>query len=425
MDTINRLESEVRGYVRSFPTTFSTAKGSHITDEAGADYLDFFGGAGALNYGHNHAVMQAALVDYIQADGITHGLDLATTEKVRFMETFEDVIMKPRGLNYKIQFPGPTGTNSVEAALKLARKVKGRNGVLYFTNGYHGMTLGALSVTGNASKRAGAGVSLSDTMPLPYCNYYGDGRDTAADFEAMLENTSSGMEKPAAVILETVQGEGGVNVADFEWLRRIEKLCHDHDMLLIVDDIQAGVGRTGPFFSFEPSGIKPDIVTLSKSLSGLGLPLAITLIRPDLDVWSPGEHNGTFRGNNHAFVTATAALKHFWQDDAFEKETLRKGKMMRTRIEKIIADHPGLKAEVRGRGMFLGIDCERPELADEIAVACFERQLLMETAGAQDNVVKFMLPLTTTDAEIEAGLAIVSEAIATVLEKHGELRGVA
>jgi len=425
MDTINRLESEVRGYVRSFPTTFHTAKGSHIVAEDGTNYLDFFGGAGALNYGHNHKVMQDALVDYIQADGITHGLDLATAEKVRFMETFEDVIMKPRGLDYKIQFPGPTGTNSVEAALKLARKVKGRHGVLYFTNGYHGMTLGSLSVTGNASKRAGAGVSLSDTTPLPYCNYYGDGRDTVADVEMMLENTSSGLEKPAAVILETVQGEGGVNVADHDWLQRIEKLCHAHDMLLIVDDIQAGVGRTGPFFSFEPAGIKPDIVTVSKSLSGLGLPLAITLIRPELDVWDPGEHNGTFRGNNHAFVTATAAIKHFWQDDAFEKETLRKGQMMKTRIEKIVADRAGLKAQVRGRGMFLGIDFEQAELADEVAAACFQRQLLMETAGAQDNVLKFMLPLTTTDDEIEHGLTMVAEAIDAVMAKHGLQRGAA
>ncbi|HLQ84832.1 MAG TPA: diaminobutyrate--2-oxoglutarate transaminase [Salinisphaeraceae bacterium] len=424
METINRLESEVRGYVRSFPVEFASASGSRITAADGTVYLDFFGGAGALNYGHNEATMKAALIDYLQADGIAHGLDLATTEKIRFLETFEEVIMQPRGLDYKIQFPGPTGTNAVEAALKLARKVKERHSVLYFTNGYHGMTLGSLSVTGNASKRAGAGVSLSDTMPLPYSDYYGDGRDTAADFQALLENTSSGVEKPAAVILETVQGEGGVNVADYAWLQRIEKLCREHDILLIVDDIQAGVGRTGPFFSFEPAGIKPDIVTLSKSLSGMGLPFAVTLLRPDLDAWDPGEHNGTFRGNNHAFVTATVALERYWRDDKFEQETLRKGEMMRQRIEKIVADS-GLKAEVRGRGMFLGIDCENPALADKIAAACFERKLLMETAGANDNVVKFMLPLTTTDAEIEEGLDIVAAAIQDVLRAEGLVRGVA
>lgn len=425
MELINRLESEVRGYVRSFPTVFTSAKGSRITDESGATYLDFFGGAGALNYGHNDDVMKAALLDYIQSDGITHGLDFATTEKIAFMQTFEDVIMKPRGMDYKIQFPGPTGTNAVEAALKLARKVKGRNGVLYFTDGYHGMTLGALSVTGNASKRAGAGVSLSDTTPLPFCNFYRDGRNTAADLEAMLRDSSSGLEKPAAIILETVQGEGGINVADYEWLQHIERLCRDHDMLLIVDDIQAGVGRTGPFFSFELAGIRPDIITLSKSLSGYGLPLAITLMRPELDIWSPGEHNGTFRGNNHAFVTATAALNHFWKDDAFEKDILRKGEYMRERLEKIVAANAGLKAEVRGRGLFIGVDCEDADLADEITDACFERRLLMETAGPRDSVIKFMLPLTTNDAEIEEGLGIVEAAIQAVLEKHGLIKGVA
>src|SRR5699024_6202586 len=216
-----------------------------------------------------------------------------------------------------------------------------------------------------------------------------------------------------------------VNVADFEWLQRIEKLCHAHDMLLIVDDIQAGVGRTGPFFSFEPAGIKPDIVPVSKSLSGLGLPLAIMLIKPELDVWDPGEHNGTFRGNNHAFVTATAAINQFWRDDAFEKETLRKGKMMKTRIEQIVADKAGLKAQVRGRGMFIGIDFEQAELADEVAAECFKHKLLMETAGAQDNVLKFMLPLTTTDDEIEQGLAIVDAAVDTVMAEHGLQRGAA
>lgn len=424
METINRLESEVRGYVRGFPTVFTTAKGSHMTDEHGNVYLDFFGGAGVLNYGHNNEVMKAALLDYIQADNICHGLDMATDEKRTFLKTFEEVIMKPRGMEYKIQFPGPTGTNAVEAALKLARKVKGRSGVLYFTDGYHGMTLGALAVTGNASKRGGAGVNLADATAMPYCDYFRDGRNTAADLEYLLNDTSSGLEKPAAIILETVQGEGGINIASDEWLQHIERLCREHDMLLIVDDIQAGVGRTGPFFSFEPSGIKPDIITLSKSLSGFGLPLAITMIRPDLDIWAPGEHNGTFRGNNHAFVTAVAALNQYWRDDAFEKDVLRKGEIMRTRLREIVDANPGLKAEVRGKGMFIGVDCEDAEIADEVAAECFKRHLLLETAGPKDSVLKFMQALTTTDADLDEGMQIVSDAIMAVLQKHG-LQGVA
>ena len=425
MEIINRLESEVRGYVRSFPTTFTTAKANWMTAEDGSKYLDFFGGAGALNYGHNDDVMKKALLEYIESDGVTHGMDMATVAKQKFLQTFEDVIMKPRNMEYKIQFPGPTGTNAVEAALKIARKVKGRDRVLFFTNAYHGMTLGALAVTGNESKRAGAGVSLDHTSPVPFSGYFGEGRDTADDLEMMLSNSSSGLEKPAAIILETVQGEGGINVADFDWLRKIEKLCREHDMLLIVDDIQAGVGRTGPFFSFEPAGISPDIITVSKSLSGYGTPLAITMIKPEYDIWEPGEHNGTFRGFNHAFVTATAALEHYWKDDKLEKSVLRMSDRMKERINALLAAHPAFKAEIRGRGFFLGIDCEQAELADEVAAECFKNHLICETAGPDDNVIKMMPPLISPDEDIEKGLDIMEAAIKTVLGKHGLLNDAA
>lgn len=425
MEIINRLESEVRGYVRSFPTVFTHSKANWMTNEDGVKYLDFFGGAGAMNYGHNDEVMKKALLEYIERDGVTHGMDMATDAKIEFLKTFEDVIMKPRNMDYKIQFAGPTGTNAVEAALKIARKVKGRDRVLFFTNAYHGMTLGALAVTGNASKRAGAGVCLCHSTPMPYSNYFGEGRDTADDLDKMLSNSSSGLEKPAAIILETVQGEGGINVAEFEWLKKIEKLCRKHDMLLIVDDIQAGVGRTGPFFSFEPAGISPDIITLSKSLSGYGTPLAITMIKPEYDIWEPGEHNGTFRGFNHAFVTAIAALNHYWKDDKLEKSVLRMSDRIKERVNGILAAHPAFKAEIRGRGFFLGIDCEQAELADEIAGECFANQLICETAGPNDNVVKMMPPLISPDADIEHGLDILEKAIHTVLEKHGLLNNAA
>ena len=424
METINRLESEVRGYVRSFPKVFSTGKANWMTAEDGTQYLDFFSGAGAINYGHNDDVMKKALLDYIESDGVTHGLDMATDAKIRFLETFENVIMKPRGMDYKIQFPGPTGTNAVEAALKIARKVKKRDRVLFFTNAYHGMTLGALAVTGNASKRAGAGVCLCHSSPVPFSGYFGPDRDTADDLRMLLENSSSGYEKPAAIIVETVQGEGGINVADFDWLKKIETLCRDHDMLLIVDDIQAGVGRTGPFFSFEPAGISPDIITVSKSLSGYGTPLAITMIKPEYDIWEPGEHNGTFRGFNHAFVTAIAALEHYWKDDKLEKDVLRMGDRIKERLDGIISQ-TGFKAEVRGRGFFIGIDCEQHELADEIAAECFKHHLILETAGADDNVIKVMPPLISPDDDIEKGLDTLEQAIHTVLDKHGLLSNAA
>ncbi len=211
--------------------------------------------------------------------------------------------------------------------------------------------------------------------------------------ERFLEDRGSGVAIPAAMILETVQGEGGINAARFEWLQRIETICKRWGILLIVDDVQAGVGRTGTFFSFEKAGIKPDIVCMSKSIGGYGLPLAITLIRPELDIWEPGEHNGTFRGNNHAFVTATAALS-YWKDDSFEKSIQEKSEHIYTFLEDIVAKYPEIKGEVRGRGFMVGIVSEIDGLASQVAAEAFKRGLIMETAGPNDEVFKLFPPLT-------------------------------
>jgi diaminobutyrate--2-oxoglutarate aminotransferase len=285
---IDQHESAVRGYSRNFPTTFETARGAWITDIEGRRYLDFFAGAGSLNYGHNHPALKSALQDHIERDGITHSLDMYSVARERFLESFHERILAPRGLEYRVQFPGPTGTNAVEAALKLARKNTGRTGVVFFTNAFHGMTLGSLAVTGNAGKRASAAQPLANATPMPFDGYLGDDVDTVDYLRRMIEDRGSGLDLPAAVIVETIQGEGGVNVASDEWLRKLARLCYEHDIVLIVDDIQAGCGRTGDFFSFESAGIRPDIVTLSKSLSGYGLPLSVVLIRPELDTWSAG-----------------------------------------------------------------------------------------------------------------------------------------
>lgn len=318
LSTFETRESAVRSYIRSWPTVFTRAKGHLLWDEDGREYVDFFAGAGALNYGHNDPAMQDALVDYVRSDGPIHSLDMATTAKRTFLDRFHEVILGPRGLDYLVQFPGPTGTNAVEAALKLARKVTGRGLVVGFTNGFHGMTLGSLAVTGNDMKRGGSGVPLGNATSLPYDGFLGIDGDSIDVIDRLVRSSGSGLDLPAAFIVETVQGEGGVNVASDAFMQRLRALCDRHEILLIVDDIQMGCGRTGPFFSFERTGIRPDIVTLSKSISGSGLPLALTLFGPKLDVWLPGEHNGTFRGNNPAFVTAAVALER-WRDDAFER----------------------------------------------------------------------------------------------------------
>ena len=405
-DVFAALESEVRSYCRAWPTVFTRARGAVVEDEAGDRYVDFFSGAGGLNYGHNPPELIEALIEYLRADGILHSLDMSTAAKRGFLTRFHELILAPRGMDYRIQFPGPTGTNAVEAALKLARKVSGRETVVSFTNAFHGMTLGALAVSANPNKRQAAGVPLQHTATAPYDGQL-DGADSIAVLDAMLSSEGGA----AAVIVETVQGEGGLHTASTEWLQRLEACCRRRGALLIVDDIQAGCGRTGTFFSFEPAGISPDIICLSKSISGSGLPMALTLIRPELDIWRPGEHNGTFRGNNAAFVTAAAALE-WWRDDALSGEVRCKAARVRAELDSIAAEQEELRAAPRGRGLLQGLHTPLPNLAGEIAAAAFNRGLLVETSGANDDVVKLMPPLTIPYDELEAGLAILRASVA-------------
>ncbi len=412
LEIYERRESGVRSYSRDMPRQFGRAENVWMYDENGGRYLDFLSGCSTLNYGHNHPLLKQALLDYIADDGITHSLDLHTEAKAAFLTAMDDIILKPRGLDYRMMFPGPTGTNAVEAALKLARKVTGRELVIAFTNGFHGMTLGALACTGNAGKRAGAGVPLSHVSHEPYDGYYGPDVDTAALLDQRLSDPSSGLDEPAAILVETIQGEGGLNSASDKWLRDIAAVAKRHGALLIIDDIQAGCGRTGSFFSFDAVGIRPDIVTLAKSLSGMGLPFALTLFRPELDQWSPGEHNGTFRGNNHAFVTATAALKHFWTTDDFAKDIERRGDFLGRELERIASDF-GLS--VRGRGMMRGLNAGTGVLAAEITSAAFEKGLIIETSGADSEIVKILAPLIIDDEVLAHGLSILESCVRSSL----------
>ncbi len=415
MSIFEELESEVRSYSRGWPVVFDRAQGSYLYDEDGKAYLDFFAGAGALNYGHNNPALKRALIDYIARDGVTHALDMFTVAKRDFLQTFQEKILQPRDLDYKVVFPGPGGANAVEAALKLARKVTGKESVINFTNAFHGMTLGALSVTGNSMKRGGAGVPLVHATPMPYDNYFDGSIPDFLYFEKLLEDSGSGLNEPAAVIVEGVQGEGGINAARIEWLKALDDLCKKHGILLILDDVQMGCGRTGPFFSFEDAGIKPDIVCLSKSIGGYGIPMALTLIRPDLDVWEPGEHNGTFRGISPAFVTATEALRVYWSDDELEKSTKAKGERIAAAFQGIVEAYPDANLFAKGRGLARGIEFANGDLAGKVCAAAFERGLLMETSGPDGEVMKVLPPLTLTDDELTKGLAIIDEAVAAVL----------
>ncbi|WP_440995292.1 diaminobutyrate--2-oxoglutarate transaminase [Arhodomonas sp. SL1] len=419
MEAINRYESEVRSYVRSFPTVFEKARGSYLYNTDGTAYLDFFAGASVMNYGHNHPELKKALIDYLEGDNITHSLDMASVARAEFLQAYYDIILAPRGMNHRIQIPGPTGTNAVESALKIARKAKQREGFVAFTNAFHGMTLGSLSVTGNQFKRDGAGVPLSNTASMPYDSYFGDEFDTIDYFEKMLADGGSGVGIPAGVIVETVQAEGGVRVASGEWLRKLQALCRQHDMLFIIDDIQTGNGRTGAYFSFEDFDLDPDVITVSKSLAGYGLPLSIVLVKPEFDIWEPGEHNGTFRGFNPALVTARRALELFWRDDAFARETRRKGEKIRAWLEDLVQRHPEAKGEVRGRGMMQGVEFEDQELAGAISQRSFAHRLIIETAGPNDEVLKLLPPLTIEEEDLDKGLAIIEQAMGEALAERG------
>lgn len=415
LDVFEKYESEVRSYSRSFPTVFKKAKGYKIWDIDNKEYIDFFAGAGTLNYGHNNDNMKKLLIEYLEDDCITHSLDMATVARANFLERFNEVILKPRNLNYKVMFPGPTGTNSVESALKLARKVTGREKVISFTNAFHGMTIGSLSVTGNAFKRIGAGVPLNNSISMPFDNYLENGCSISY-LEQFLKDNGSGLDLPAAIILETVQGEGGINAASFEWLKEIERICERFDILLIVDDIQAGCGRTGSFFSFEPAGIEPDIVCLSKSIGGYGLPMSLTLFKKKYDIWEPAEHNGTFRGNNLAFIAATEAL-NYWETDEFSAQIKEKSEMMSDFIQHVVNQYQGLNAEKRGRGLMQGVACHKDGLSEKICSEAFKRGLLMETSGPSDEVFKFLPPLIIDKQGLKQGFAVVEESIQAVLNE--------
>jgi diaminobutyrate-2-oxoglutarate transaminase len=407
MDIFETRESVVRSYCRAWPVVFDRAAGSWLYDEQDHGYLDFFTGAGTLNYGHNNPALKQVLLDYLNDDRVVHSLDMYTSAKREFLTVFDEQVLRPRKLDYRVQFPGPGGTNAVEAALKLARKVTGRTGIVAFTNAFHGMTLGALSVTGSGYHRRAAGVPLEYTVPMPF-------NQPLIWLERVLTDPGSGVSKPAAVIVETVQGEGGINVASPEWLRGLASLCQRHDMLLIVDDVQMGCGRTGPFFSFEQAGIVPDLVCLSKSISGYGLPMALTLIRAELDIWEPGEHNGTFRGFNPAMVTATAALRTYWADDSLERHTILKGHQVEETLTAISDSVPGTPPTVRGRGLAYGLQFENGDLAGKVATAAFERGLLVETAGPHGEVVKLMPPLIIDESELDQGLSLLADAVRSV-----------
>lgn len=417
MDTsvFESYESEVRSYCRHFPTVFTKAKGAYFYDEDGRKYIDFFCGAGAVNYGHNNPEIKQKLIDYLNSDGVMHALDMYTVPKREFIATFEEKVLQPRGLEYKIQFPGPTGTNANEAALKLARKYTGRQNVFAFMGAFHGMTLGSLALTTDKGSRKGAGVPLNNVTFIP-APYMFPELDTIAYMQRLLDDDHSGIEKPAAVFLETIQAEGGIHVFSVEFLQALREFCTKNEILMVVDDVQVGCCRSGTFFSFERAGIQPDIVTMSKSIGGYGLPLAVTLIKPSIDVWTPGEHNGTFRGNQLAFVAAKGGLEYMLSHKV-EEQVQKKSALIKEFLEKEVISQDS-RLQLRGIGMIWGVEFENIPivgLADRVIEQCFSHGLIIEGAGRKNSVVKLMPPLVISEEDLLAGMQIIKRSVQEVL----------
>jgi diaminobutyrate-2-oxoglutarate transaminase len=401
-------ESNVNTYARVFPTTFQSAEGDILIDSTGKKYLDFFCGAGALNYGHNHPGMKQAITSFLESNAIVHCLDMNSVVKKNFLDKFNAVILKPRGLNYKVQFAGPTGTNAVEAAVKLARIATGRKKVVSFTQSFHGMTATSLALSGCLEDKHHVNPS-QDIVVFPYDQFLGKDVDTAAYLEKMIATAGTGVGLPAAIIMETVQAEGGVNVASNKWLQDIRKFTRKHGILMIVDDIQVGCGRTGNFFSFERAGIVPDVVLLSKSISGFGLPLSLVLIKPEWDVWKPGEHNGTFRSNNLSLCTATEALE-FWKTGDLERSMSAKTRLIGNTLHEL-KKNSHLIVDIRGIGLIWGIEFVNGEIADAIAGNLFNQGMLIETCGNDGQVIKLLPPLTISMKNLEIGLSKLADNI--------------
>jgi len=417
------VESNARTYPRRLPVVIASARGVKVRDVDGREYFDCLAGAGALALGHGHPVVVEAIRKTLEEGAPLQTLDLPTPLKDRFVRTLFDSLPPQWLSGYKIHFCGPSGSDAVEAALKLVRIATGRRGVFAFHGAYHGMTLGSMSVAGDTTPKRALGGFAAEVQFLPFPSEYrcpfGLGGEAGAEMgarflERLLEDPNSGLLTPAAVILEIVQGEGGVNVASTTWLRRIREITARHGVLLVIDEVQTGLARTGCLYAFNHAGIEPDVLVLSKAVGG-GLPLATILYRRELDVWGPGAHAGTFRGNQLAFATGTATIRYILENQ-LERQVENVGAHLRGLLGQI-ARETECVGDVRGLGLMVGVEiCEprnsivsagrkppaaSPERAMRIQDECLRRGLIIELGGRNNSVVRFLPPLIATRSEVE------------------------
>jgi diaminobutyrate-2-oxoglutarate transaminase len=412
VNILERYESVSQNYVRNSRIAFDKAIGSELFDESGARYIDFYSSSGTLSFGHNNSGVRDALVRYLSEDRIVQSSDKTSVAKRNFVEEFVKRVLAPRGLDYRILFTDPAAGTAAELALRLARPFKNRTNVIAFTNASHGLTDGSLSVVSKHLTRHQSLGVRANTIFMPYCGYFGENTDTVAYLRRYLTDSASGLELPAAVIVETVQVHGGVHVASVAWLKELEKLCREFEILLIVDETHTGCGRVGPYFSFEIAGLDPDMVVVPNAIGG-GLPMSVLLLRPELDFWRPGEQVGTFQGDSLAFVAATELLSQW--SDARSKTVERYSAMLAQELSAFAIRFPNRAVGVRGKGMIWGVDLGRPGSAAVVSAWALERGLIVEPARLRDEVLLVLPALTIDESILREGLSRLAQVVSAFL----------
>lgn len=434
LDRQNQTESNARTYPRKFPIAIQQAKGSYLIDVEGNKYLDFLCGAGTLALGHNDEEVNRAMVNLLTNDFPLHTLDLTTPIKDTFVQTLFALLPEELRNNGKIQFCSPSGTDAVDAAIKLCKTATGRSSIVAFGGGYHGMGHGALALTGNLNAKSQVNGLMPDVHFFPYPYSYrcpfGLGGEAGIDaacaiFERTLKDPESGITKPAAVILETIQGEGGVVPAPIKFLQTIRRVTKELDIPMIVDEIQCGIGRSGKFFAFEYADIVPDVILASKAIGG-SQPMSVVIYHKDLDAWQPGAHAGTFRGNQLAMAAGTVVMQRV-STPAFLAEVIEKGKMIEDRM-KALQEEVSIIGDIRCKGLMLGIEFVDPlgqkdhlgslpqsgVIAAKVQKECFNNRLIMEKGGRYGSVMRCLCALNVTKEDVNLMLDITEKAIRKV-----------
>lgn len=421
----DRQESNARAYPRRLPIALRRGSGCYVEDEDGNVFLDFLSGAGVLALGYGHPELVAAV--HRQAEVLTHGLDFPTAVKDRFTTRLLGLLPGELGRRGRVHFCGPSGADAVDAAVKLCKKATGRDEVVAFQGGFHGMSHSAMALSSDAGPRVGIGNVMPGVrfLPFPGCHRcpFGLTPDDCATacatyLERTLTDTHSGLTRPAAVLIELVQGEGGTVVAPRSFVRRLRAITRELDIPLVVDEIQTGCGRTGRWFAFEHHDIEPDVVVLSKMVSGIGMPVALIAYHERLDAWGPGAHTGTFRGNQLAFASATEFLDIVERDDVLANVRAR-GEQAANHLARLRGRYPNLVADTRGLGLMLGLEFARAADAATVQRAALDRGLIVELGGRHRSVVRMLPPLNIDESTMNTALAVLDEAVASVASGTG------